>query len=164
MRYQYRLEADSSRKYSAKQMTGTPRDLELYFDNVHVRVYKSHEVTGYFRCSLAVPAFEDDEGYVREFEFCDPLQTYELEHSHEESIPSFESDLESGSSSYLDYYEAPFNEHDFGTLVQAMSARLSLENKGGRKLLSFQLEISGTPFKGYVIITPDLYREITIVN
>jgi hypothetical protein len=159
MRYEYRIEADASKKFSAKQMAGTPKDLELDFDNVHVRVYKSDEQTGYFRCTLAVPAHEDDEGYVREFDFSDPIKARELENPREEIIPPFESDFDSGEASYWDYYEAPFNDHDFDTLVQAMSAKLSEKTEQGRKFLIFHLKISGTPFNGCTTIYPDLYRE-----
>lgn len=158
MGYEYRSEAIASKKFSAKQMAGTPRDLELDFDNIHVRVYKSGEQAGYFRCALAVPAHQDDEGYVLEVDFSDPFKAQELDHPREGTIKPFESDFDSGGVGFWDYYEAPLNDHDFGTLVHAMSARLSEKIEQGRKSLIFGLRISGTPFNGYVSIHPDLYR------
>lgn len=104
MRYEYRSEACASRTFSAKEMAGSPKALELDFDIVHVRVYKSDEDAGYFRCSLAVPSQEDDEGYVREFDFSDPVKAREMDNPSEEIIPSFQSDFDSGDTSYWDYY------------------------------------------------------------
>ena len=159
MKYEYHRDADGSRKFSAKQMAGTPRDLELDFDNVHVRVYKSDEQKGYFRCSLAIPAHEDDEGYVWEANFSDPIKAAALDSPREEVVPPFESDFDSGGPSYWDYYEAPFNDHDFDSLVQGMSAKLSQKTEQGRRFLIFHLKIPGTPFNGSVTIHPDFYRE-----
>ncbi len=158
MRYEYRYEACASRKFSAKQMAGSPKSLELDFDNVHVRVYKSDEHPGYFRCSLAVPSQKDDEGFVREFDFSDLIKALELENPREEIISPFQSDFDSGDVSYWDYYEVPFNDHDCQSLAETMSGKLIEKSEQGRTFLIFDLEISGTPFKGRATIHPDLYR------
>lgn len=94
-----------------------------------------------------------------ELDFSDPIKVQELDNPREEIIPPFESDFDSGDISCWDYYEAPFNDHDFDTLVQAMSAKLSEKIERGRKFLMFHLQFSGTQFKGSVTIHPDLYRE-----
>jgi hypothetical protein len=150
--------ACASREFSAKEMAGSPKALALDFDIVHVRVYKSDEDAGYFRCSLAVPSQEDDEGYVREFDFSDPVKAREMDNPSEEIIPSFQSDFDSGDISYWDYYEAPFNDHDCESLVQAMSGKLTEKIEQDRTFLIFHLEILGTPFNGSATIYPDLYR------
>lgn len=157
MRYEYKREAAASKRFGAKQLSGLPKDIELDFDNVHVRVYKSENQAGYFSCSLAIPAHEDDEGYVLEYDFSDPIKTRELDNPQEELIPSFESDFDFGEPSAWEY-EAPLNDHSFDTLVQAMSGKFSDETEQGQRCLLFNLRISGTPFSGYALIYPDLYR------
>lgn len=158
MRFEYRFEACASRKFSAKQMAGSPKNLELDFDNLDVRVYKSNEDPGYFRCSLAVPSQEDDEGYIQEFDFSDSVKAREMVNPSEDIIPSFQSDFDSGDISFWDYCEAPFNNHDCDSLVQAMSGKLTEKIEQGRIFLIFNLEISGTPFNRSATIHPDLYQ------
>ena len=107
---------------------------------------------------LAVPSQQDNEGFVREFDFSDPVKAAELDNPSEEIIPAFQSDFDLGDVNYFGYYEAPFNDHDCNSLIEAMSGKLSEKIEQGRTLLIFDLDISGTSFKGQATIDPDLYR------
>lgn len=90
MNYEYRKNAEAYKKFNARELFGLPADVELLFNNIYVRVYKSHEHDGYFSCSLAVPNSQDDDGYVLEFEFNSASLDDELDSLDEEVGSSFE--------------------------------------------------------------------------
>ena len=157
MKYEYRREAAASSTLNAKQLPGLPHDIELDFNHVHVRVHKSEWHDGYFSCSIAIPAHKDDEGYVLELDILDPTRPDEVDKLQEDTAPSLAAEFESGALGDWEY-EAPLNDHNIDTIHQAMSCKFSDTTEQGRRLLTFNLTISGTPFSGYTLIHPNLDR------
>ena len=135
MKYKYEETCESSKLLYAKDLHGLPKDIELLFNNVHVRFYKSHEFDGYFFCTLAVPSFPDEDGYVSELEFLSPM------------------DDESGD------YSSQFNDHTFETLPKAVKCAFEEKTEMGKRLLCLNLRIQGTPFNGVTLIDQDFYKE-----
>lgn len=140
MKYEYNMDANATKLLYAKDLPGLPSDISLSFNNVYVRFYKSAELTSYFHCKLAIPAFKDDEGYVLEREF-----------SH-----VTENDEESDSLTYLN----PFNDHTFESLPKAVTCYFEEVIERGRRMLLLFMKIKDTPFYGYAYIDEDLYVAI----
>lgn len=158
MRYEYRRDAAASKLFNAKQLSGLPGDIELGFDTIHVRVYKSEEQPGFFHCTLAIPAHKDAEGYVLEIDFNDPIRSRRLDNPPaEEEVPDFDSDFDFGEPSAFEY-EAPLNDHSYESITQAMSCQFRDKVEQGRRILLFKLSITGTPFDGDALILPGLYE------
>lgn len=135
----YEIDANASKLLYAKDLPGIPSDISLSFNNVYVRFYKSPEMNGYFYCTLAVPAFKDDDGYVREREFSQETEN--------------EDDID------LSTYYNPFNDHSFDSLPKAVTCYFEERNEMGQRMLLLLMKIKGTPFYGHVLIDRDLYVE-----
>ena len=71
MAYEYRKNAINSKTLQAKKQSGLPKNINLDFSSIHIRVYKAEGYQGYFNCSLAIPSLQDDEEYVLELPFID---------------------------------------------------------------------------------------------
>lgn len=139
MKYEYSMDAKASKLLLAKDMLGLPSDISLSFNNVYVRFYKSSEMNGYFYCKLAIPAFQDDEGYVFEREFC--------------AITEDDEDDDIDLSTYLN----PFNDHTFDSLPNSATCYFEEKTEMGQRMLLLFMRIKGTPFYGYVLIDQDFY-------
>lgn len=163
MRYKYRVNAESSKSIQAKQVAGLPADIDLKFSQAYLRFYKSEEDKGFFRCSLAIPAHQDDEGYVLELDFHDPIRAKQLDNPREPDAPSFASDFDCGGTNPF-VYEVPLNDHDFSSIGKVATCKFSDEIKQGRRNLLFNLSIKGTPFHGYVLIDPELYQTNKLIQ
>lgn len=127
----------------AKELDGIPADISLLFNNVHIRFYKSHELNGFFYCTFAVPAFKDDEGYVLELDFVSSQVTEEDE-------------------DFLSVLQAPLNDHSFASLPKAVTCSFEEKIEMGQRMLLFNMQIKGTPFIGYVLISENLYEDVKI--
>lgn len=138
MRYQYREKENASKLLYAKDLSGLPSDISLAFNNAYVRFYKSQEMKGFFYCTLAIPTFSDDEGYVLEIEFNEVVLS--------------EDDIDSS------IYTAPFHDHTFDSLTKSIACHFEEEYEMGRRSLLMLMKIKGTPFNGYVFIDDSLYN------
>ena len=142
MKYKYEQTCESSKLIYAKDLQGVPKDIELLFNSAHVRFYRSNEYDGYFVCTLAVPAFTDEDGYVRELEFFSPTDDDGLEDAF-------------GSGEY----SSQLNMLTFETLPKAVKCSFGESTEMGKRLLLFNLRIQGTPFNGVTLIDQDFYKE-----
>ncbi|WP_404299080.1 hypothetical protein [Halomonas sp.] len=157
MRYEYISAAYASKLFYAKEVPGLPEDVEIDFNNVYVRAYKSENNPGYFGCSLAIPKHKDCDGYVLEINFSDLNNSIENDNPREDYFCDMESEFYNEDSFSFEY-EVQLNDHDFETLTRAMRCTFSDEYDEGRRSLLFNLVISGTPFNGYAFISPWLYK------
>ena len=137
MKYEYRIECNSSKLLYVKELPGLPADISFPFSNSHIRFYKS-ELNGYFHCTLAIPAITDDEGYVLELDFLSSQNT-------EDEI-------------VFDYL-VPRNDQTFENLPKAAKFSFEEQTDMGKRMLLLNMRIDGTPFMGYVFIPRDLYTE-----
>lgn len=156
MNIKYTREASSSKKFNARKLSGLPSTVSLKFDTIYIRVYKSEVNRGYFSCTVAIPAYQDNEGYVLEYGFADHIRSPELDSPTEDSEPSFEADFDPGEPGYWEY-EAPLNDHGLDTIPPAMTCNFNETIEEGRRLLLINLTIEGTPFYGFTLVDSDLY-------
>lgn len=139
MKNQYRNKENASKLLYAKDLSGLPSDISLAFNNVHVRFYKSQEMNGFFFCTLAIPAFTDDEGYVFEREF--------------EEVVLSDDDIDFST------YTVPLHDHTFDSLKKSIACHFEYKHEMGRRSLLLRMKIKGTPFDGYVFIDDSLYNQ-----
>ena len=140
MTYKYEHACESSKLLYAKDLSGLPKDIELLFNNVHVRFYKSRDMKGDIFCTLANPTFPDGDGYVRELEFSAS--------THDE---------ESGNCFGSEY--SFHNEHDFETLKKSIVCTFEDKTEMGKRMLLLNMRIKGTPFNGAVLVDQDWYKK-----
>lgn len=133
MKYKYRTKENASKLLYAKNLPSLPSDISLAFIRAYIRFYKSREISGFFFCTFAVPAFKDDDGYVIEREFND----------------------ESGYD--LSKYLVPCNDSDLDSLSKVVSCYFEDKTEMGRRMLLLNMKIKGTPFFGHVLIDSNLY-------
>jgi hypothetical protein len=158
MSYEYRKDAVKSKTLQAKKQPGLPKDINLDFSSVHIRVYKTEGYQGYFNCSLAIPSHKDDEGYVLELPFSDSNASESLDDNSESNF-----DHSMGSEDFVESfeshfrYDAPLHEHNFDSVINSMVCQFEDITKQDRRMLTFNLSIKGTPFNGYVLIDEELY-------
>lgn len=139
MRYKYATKALASTSLDAKTLHGLPKDISLLFPKIHVRFHRSEEMKNFFYCTLAIPAFKDDEGYVFEREFSDEIVD-------EDNID-------------LSTYSCPLNDHNFVSVLKHVTCHFEERNEMGQRMLLLFLRISGTPFFGYVLLKRNMYVE-----
>lgn len=137
MKYEYRIECNSSKLLYVKEIPGLPADISFPFSNTHIRFYKS-ELNGYFHCTFAIPAISDDEGYVLEMDFLSS-------HGAEDEI-TFD-------------YLVPRNDQTFENLSKSATCLFEEQTEMGQRMLLLNMRIDGTPFMGCALIPRDLYAE-----
>jgi len=159
MPFEYQKEAANSKTLQAKKQPGLPKDITLDFSTIHIRAYKSEGYQGYFNCSIAIPSYQDDEGYVFEFPFSDVNKSKLSDIEQDADSDSLMEGVEFGESfeSYF-RYDVPLHEHSFDSVINAMVCKFEDRIEQGRRILSFNLSIEGTPFNGYVLIDEDFYK------
>ncbi|WP_298160232.1 hypothetical protein [Ferrovum sp.] len=137
MRYKYENKAEASKSIPVKNIPGLPNDIFLKFSNLHIRFYNSINFSGYFLCTLALPAFKDDDGYVLENEF---------------KLKRFD-DLDVDLSDY----DVPLQGHSIKNLQTSIACNFEDKVEMGRRILVLNMTIKGTPFNGYVFFEENLY-------
>tara|TARA_B110000211_G_C14093327_1_gene560860 strand:+ start:12652 stop:13137 length:486 start_codon:yes stop_codon:yes gene_type:complete len=159
MPFEYQKNAANSKILQAKKQPGLSKDITLDFSSIHIRVYKSEGYQGYFNCSLAIPSYQDDEGYVFEFPFSDVNESKLTDIEQEADSDSLIEGIEFGESFESNYrYDVQLHEHSFDSVINAMVCKFEDKIEQGRRILSFNLSIKGTPFNGYVLIDEDFYN------
>ncbi len=142
MRYEYWCDDDASKKYRIDKISGLPKNINFKFTTFYIRFFKSREYNGYFSSSMAIPAFQDDDGYVFEQKF---------------------SDYNFSEESFSDY-EVAFNEHNIDSISDSISCTFEYKKEMGRGYILCKMLIKGTSFCGHVLLDDRFFEEEILIK
>lgn len=151
MKYEYRNDCVISKKVKAKEIAKLSNNIDLNFSVAHIRIYKA-DIENYFHCSLAVPAFKDDEDYVLELDFSEKSNGDDYNNKNEEEL-NFAENLDNDF-----YYDTPLHDHSFDTLIKSIKCYFEYKKECERWQLCLWMKIKGTSFNGYAFLEDELYK------
>ncbi len=170
---EYPLDANAIQAIDVLNIVGLSTHIKLKFDRCFLRIYRVERTTDSFFCRIAIPGFEDDEGYSLELP-CSEIGRSEPEPKDNSRHQKFEYDPDEDAMINIDEYEPEFEPTDdyfdeysvfncglsFDDLANNASFEFKESFANGRHYLLLDVRIKGTPYRGYALLEDELYRKI----